>query len=351
MPTLFDPIQIGELFLPNRIIMAPLTRLRGTPDHIPTPVMAKYYGQRASAGLIVSEATPVSPKGVGYAHVPGIWSDRQVEGWKAVTDAVHQAGGLIFSQIWHVGRVSHSSFLNGELPIAPSAIAPAGHVSLLQPPQDYETPRSLDISEIPGIVAEYKKGAENAKAAGFDGVEVHGANGYLLDQFLQDGSNHRTDAYGGTIEKRARLMLEVVDAVADVWTPGRIGLHLAPRRDMLSMGDSTPAETFGYVAREAGKRKIAFLMAREHEGPDWMGPTLKQQFGGVYIGNENFTKESAEAAIERGDVDAVAFGKQFISNPDLPRRFAEGAPLNELVMSTLYSTGAEGYADYPALGE
>jgi 2,4-dienoyl-CoA reductase-like NADH-dependent reductase (Old Yellow Enzyme family) len=349
LPTLFDPLQIGDLTLPNRIIMAPLTRLRGTPDHVPTPVIAEYYKQRASAGLIISEGTPVTPQGVGYARVPGIWSEEQVEAWKPITDAVHGAGGLIFAQIWHVGRISDPVFLKGEAPVAPSAIAADGHVSLLRPQKAFDTPRALDIAEIPGIIAAYKKGAENAKAAGFDGVELHGANGYLLDQFLQDGSNHRTDAYGGTLEKRARLMLEATDAVAEVWGPGRVGMHLAPRADVHGMSDSNPAETFGYVARELGRRKIGFLMAREYEGPDWLGPTLKEQFGGVYIANEKFTKESAEAAIGRGDVDAVSFGELFIANPDLVRRFAKDAECNVPVPETFYSHEPQGYVDYPAM--
>jgi 2,4-dienoyl-CoA reductase-like NADH-dependent reductase (Old Yellow Enzyme family) len=349
LPHLFDPLELGSLHLPNRIIMAPLTRLRGTVDHVPTPVMIEYYRQRASAGLIISEGIPVSAQGVGYAQVPGIWSEEQVAQWKPVTEAVHQAGGRIFAQIWHVGRISDPFFLNGSLPVAPSALRAPGHVSLIRPMKEFETPRALDAAEIPGIIADYKRGAENAKAAGFDGVELHGANGYLLDQFLQDGTNHRTDAYGGTLEKRARLMLEATDAVAEVWGPERVGMHLAPRGDAHGISDSNPAETFGYVARELGKRKIAFLLAREYEGPGWLGPKLKEQFGGVYIANEKFTKESADAVIARGDADAVAFGKAFIANPDLPRRFAEGAGLNEPVPETFYSHGPEGYVDYPAL--
>ena len=351
MPHFLDALDLGPLHLPNRIIMAPLTRLRGTVDHIPTAMIAEYYAQRASAGLIISEGVPVSPQGVGYAQVPGIWSDQQVEKWKKITDAVHQAGGRIFAQIWHVGRISDPIFLNGELPVAPSAIAAAGHVSLVRPEKQFETPRALDIAEIPGIIGDYKLGAANAKAAGFDGVELHGANGYLLDQFLQSGTNHRTDAYGGNVEKRARFMLEAVDAVSEIWGADRVGMHLAPRSDIHGMSDENPAETFGYVARELGKRGLAFLMAREHEGPDWVGPRLKEIFGGVYIANEGFTQQSAEAVIERGDADAVAFGKLFIANPDLPARFASNAPLNVPVPDTFYSHGAEGYTDYPSLAK
>ncbi len=349
MPTLFDSLQLGPLTLPNRIIMAPLTRLRGTVDHIPTPIIAEYYAQRATAGLIISEGTPVAPQGVGYAQVPGIWSERQITEWKVVTDAVHKAGGRIFAQIWHVGRISDPIFLNGELPVAPTALAASGTVSLVRPQKNFETPRALDADEIPGIIDAYKQGAQNAKDAGFDGVELHGANGYLLDQFLQSGSNHRTDEWGGPIQNRARLMLEAADAASAVFGADRVGMHLAPRSDAHGISDANPEETFGYVATELGKRGLAFLMSREHEGPDWLGPTLKQLFGGVYIANEGFTQQTAEAAIGRGDADAVAFGKLFIANPDLPARFAEGAALNTPVPDTFYSHEAEGYTDYPSL--
>jgi 2,4-dienoyl-CoA reductase-like NADH-dependent reductase (Old Yellow Enzyme family) len=351
MPTLFDPIQVGDLTLPNRIFMAPLTRLRGTPDHLPTAIQAEYYAQRASAGLIISEGIPIDPMGVGYPQVPGLWSDEQAALWKPITDAVHTAGGHIFAQIWHVGRISDPSFLNGKLPIAPSAIAQHGRLSLVRPEKAYDVPRAVALDEIPGIVAAYKHGAQLAKAAGFDGVELHGANGYLLDQFLSSKSNHRTDKYGGSVENRARLMLEAADAAAEVFGAGRVGMHLSPRCDGQCPGDERPLETFGYVARELGKRGLAFLMAREHEGPDWIGPQLKQEFGGVYVANEGFTKESAETALERGDADAVAWGKLFISNPDLPKRFAEDAGLNAPNPATFYMTGATGYTDYPALQE
>lgn len=350
MSTLFDPITIGDLQLPNRIIMAPLTRARAIGEgRVPNELMASYYTQRATAGLILSEATAVTPQGVGYADTPGIWSDEQVEGWKLVTDAVHKAGGLIFLQLWHVGRISDPVFLNGEAPVAPSAIAAKGHVSILRPLRDYAVPRALETSEIPGVVAAYRKGAENAKLAGFDGVEVHGANGYLLDQFLQDGTNHRTDNYGGSIENRARLMLEVTDACIDVWGKDRVGMHLAPRRDSHDMSDSDPKGTFGYVARELGKRGIAFICAREGLGDDRLGPYLKQEFGGVYIANEALTRESAEALVNAGEADAVAFGKWFIANPDLPQRLKTGAPLNAPRPDKFYHPTAEGYTDYPAL--
>lgn len=348
--TLFTPIKIGDLELPNRVVMAPLTRSRAVGGgRVPNALMAQYYEQRASAGLILSEATAVTPQGVGYADTPGIWSDEQVEGWKLVTDAVHAKGGRIFLQLWHVGRISDPVFLDGDLPVAPSAIQPKGHVSLVRPQREYVTPRALALDEIPGIVAAYRKGAENAKKAGFDGVEVHGANGYLLDQFLQDGSNKRTDAYGGPIENRARLMLEVTDACIAVWGADRVGVHLAPRGDAHDMHDSDPLATFGYVAKELGKRGIAFICARESLGDNRIGPQLKKLFGGIYIANEQMTKETAEQVIAGGEADAIAFGKLFIANPDLPKRLQLGAPLNEPKPESFYAPTPEGYIDYPAL--
>ncbi|HEX5793064.1 MAG TPA: alkene reductase [Rheinheimera sp.] len=351
MPTLFDPIQVGDLQLANRIIMAPLTRCRASEGRVPNDLMRDYYVQRASAGLILTEATSVTPMGVGYPDTPGIWSDEQVAGWRSITDAVHQAGGKIMLQLWHVGRISDPAYLNGELPVAPSAIAAKGHVSLMRPKKDYVTPRALEAAEIAGIVAAYRKGAENARLAGFDGVEIHGANGYLLDQFLQDSTNQRTDIYGGSIENRARLMLEVTDAVVSVWGAGRVGMHLAPRADAHDMGDSQRADTFGYVAKELGKRGIAFICAREAQAADSLGPMLKQQFGGVYINNEKFDKVSANQALAEGTADAVAFGIPFIANPDLVQRFATDAALNTARPELFYARGAEGYTDYPFLGE
>ena len=350
MTTLFDSIKVGDLTLPNRVIMAPLTRSRAVGgDRVPNALMVEYYVQRASAGMILSEATAVSPQGVGYADTPGIWSDEQVDGWKHVTDGVHAAGGRIFLQLWHVGRISDPVFLDGALPVAPSAIAAQGHVSLLRPQRAYVTPRALDLAEIPGIIAAYRKGAENAKRAGFDGVEIHGANGYLLDQFLQDSTNQRTDAYGGPVENRARLMLEVTDACIEVWGASRVGMHLAPRGDSHTMGDSDLLGTFSYVARELGKRSIAFICARESLGDSRLGPQLKKIFGGVYIANEKMTKQTAEQVIASGEADAVAFGKLFIANPDLPRRLKLDAPLNEPRSETFYAPTADGYTDYPAL--
>ena len=349
MPSLFDPLQLGDVTLPNRIIMAPLTRARAGVTRTPNALMAEYYTQRASAGLIISEATSVMPMGVGYADTPGIWSGEQVAGWKRITQSVHAAGGRIFSQLWHVGRISAPLFLNGELPVAPSAIAAEGYLSLVRPQLEYPTPRALEISEIPGIVEAYRKAAMNAQMAGFDGVEIHGANGYLLDQFLQNGSNRREDDYGGSIQNRARLLLEVTDAVISVWGPEYVGVHLAPRMDSHSMGDSDRLGTFTYVARELGEREIAFICAREHQADDWIGPRLKAEFGGVYIANEGFTQQSAQAALDAGDADAVAWGKAFIANPDLVERFKRIAPLNEVDFTTVYTQDHRGYTDYPAL--
>jgi 2,4-dienoyl-CoA reductase-like NADH-dependent reductase (Old Yellow Enzyme family) len=349
MSILFEPLTAGELHLPNRIVMAPLTRSRAGDARTPNALMAEYYRQRADAGLIITEATSVTPMGVGYAATPGIWSQAQVEGWKQVTQAVHEQGGRIALQLWHVGRVSDPSFLGGEPPVAPSAIAADGNVALLRPKRPHPVPRELDLDEIPGIIEAYRQGAANAKAAGFDGVEIHGANGYLLDQFLQDGSNKRGDRYGGAIENRARLMLEVADAVISVWGAGRVGMHLAPRGDAHSMGDSDLAGTFTHIATELGRRKLAFICAREFHAEDRLGPRLKKAFGGVYIVNEKYTKEQAEAAIASGEADGVAFGKPFIANPDLISRLRDDAPLNEWDAATFYEGGERGYTDYPRL--
>lgn len=348
---LLEPIRVGGLDLPNRVFMSPLTRCRASAGRVPNPLMRDYYVQRASAGLILSEATAVTPMGVGYPDTPGIWSPDQVQGWKQVTKAVHAAGGRIFLQLWHVGRISDPSYLGGALPVAPSAVAAGGHVSLLRPKRPFVVPRALATSEIPSIVEAYRQGAQNAQLAGFDGVEIHGANGYLLDQFLQDSANHRTDDYGGPIENRARLMLEVTDAAIAVWGADRVGMHLAPRGDSHDMGDSNPAATFGHVARELGKRRLAFICARESVGPNRLGPELKKQFGGIYVANEAHTRDTAEQLLRAGEADAVAFGKLFIANPDLPRRFALNAPLNAPVPDTFYASGPEGYTDYPALPE
>jgi 2,4-dienoyl-CoA reductase-like NADH-dependent reductase (Old Yellow Enzyme family) len=349
LPGLFDPLKMGDLVLPNRIVMAPLTRCRAGASRVPNDLMVEYYRQRASAGLILTEATIVSAMGAGYAGTPGIWSNEQVAGWKRVTQAVHEAGGRIFLQLWHVGRISHPMFLEGKLPLAPSAIAPAGTVSQVRPKTPYVAPRALERSEIPAVIEEFRRGAGNAQLAGFDGVQLHGANGYLLDQFLQDKTNQRADDYGGSIENRGRFMLEAADAAISVWGSGRVGVHLAPRCDAHDMGDSDPAATFGFVARELGRRKIAFLCAREHVAADSLGPKLKAEFGGVYVANEGFTRESAAQILAAGKADAVAFGKLFISNPDLPQRLRWDSPLSPWNAATFYSDGAAGYTDYVAL--
>lgn len=355
MSKLFEPLQVGSLTLPNRIIMAPLTRSRASAangqERVPNDLMREYYVQRASAGLILTEATAVTPHGVGYVDTPGIWSGEQVAAWLRITNAVHDAGGRIFSQLWHVGRVSHSDFLNGELPVSASALAVVGEIRVPSGHKPYEVPRALETSEIAGIIDNYRKGAQNAKDAGFDGVEIHGANGYLPDQFLRDGSNHRTDEYGGSIENRSRFLLEAVDAAIEVWGTDRVGVHLSPRdMEHHSMSDSDPAATFGYVAREVGKRQIAFIFVRESvdETPRF-GPELKKQFGGVYIANESMTREQADRVLEVGEADAVSWGQQFIANPDLPLRLQRDAPLNAPNPATYYAPCAEGYVNYPAL--
>ena len=353
MTTLLSPLVMGDLSLPNRIVMAPLTRCRASAGRVPNALMAEYYTQRASAGMILSEATAVSPQGVGYPDTPGIWSEEQIVGWRRITEAVHAAGGRILLQLWHVGRISDPYYLEGALPVAPSPVTPAGHVNLLRPHRPFVTPRALERSELPTVVETYRQGALNAHRAGFDGVEIHGANGYLLDQFLQDSTNQRTDDYGGPVENRARLLLEVTDAVVSVWGAGRVGVHLAPRGDANDMGDSDPLHTFGYVAEQLGKRHLAFLCTRESLGTDRLSPELKRRFGGVLIANEGFTAASAEAEVAEGKADAVAFGKYFISTPDLPRRIAEGHPFAPFEAESFYGYGRPdpriGYTDYPTL--
>jgi 2,4-dienoyl-CoA reductase-like NADH-dependent reductase (Old Yellow Enzyme family) len=348
MKKILEPIRIGAWELPNRIVMAPLTRSRAGQGRVPNAMNAEYYAQRATAGLILSEATSVTPMGIGYPDTPGIWSDEQIEGWKLVTKAVHAKGGRILLQLWHVGRISHSSYLNGELPVAPSAIAAEGRVSLIRPETPYETPRALETHEVKAVVQSYKKGAENAKKAGFDGVEIHGANGYLIDQFLQDGVNKRTDEYGGPIENRARFLMEIVDEVSDVWGPDRVGVHLAPRADgMGEQRDSNPLALFSHVVRELGKRRIAFVFTREHLAEDSISSKLKEQFSGAFIRNEALTPESAEDLLQKGEADAVSFGKIYIANPDLPERIRANAPLNEGDPSTFIMGTEKGYTDYP----
>lgn len=349
MPSLFEPVKIGAFELKNRIVMAPLTRCRASAGRIPNEMMAEYYAQRAGAGLIISEATAIMPMGVGYPDTPGLWNDEQVEGWKRVTAAVHDAGGIIVCQLWHVGRVSHPLYLEGALPVAPSAIAPDGHVSLVRPITPYVVPRALETDEIPAIIDAYRQAAENAKKAGFDGVEIHGANGYLPDQFLQDSTNKRTDEYGGPIENRAKFMIAAVDAAISVWGHDRVGLHISPRGDSHSMGDSNRLKTFGYIAQKMKERGIAFICAREALKEDSIGHDLRQIFGGPYIINEALSGETAQAAINEGECTAAAFGRLYIANPDLVTRLKNNAPLNEPQSATFYSGGPQGYTDYPAL--
>jgi len=346
---LLDPVRMGALKMANRFVMAPLTRCRASAGRVPNAMMAEYYRQRAGAGLILSEATAVDPMGVGYPRTPGIWTRAQVEGWKGVTEAVHGAGGKIVLQLWHVGRVSDPVYLDGSLPVAPSAIAQRGHVSHIRPKKPFVTPRALETEEIQDIVEAYHRGADLARRAGFDGVEIHGANGYLPDQFLQDGSNKRTDAYGGSIENRARLMLEVVDAAIDVWGAERVGLHISPPSPEEEDDDSTPLETFSHVAREVGKRGIAFLFVREPVHDGWLAPHLKKAFGGPYIINHALDFQTAEKHVASGLADGASWGRWFIANPDLPRRYRQGAPLNEPRPDLFYGEGPEGYTDYPFL--
>jgi 2,4-dienoyl-CoA reductase-like NADH-dependent reductase (Old Yellow Enzyme family) len=349
MTSLFDSVKLGDLILPNRIVMAPLTRSRAGKERVPNALMRDYYVQRAGAGLILTEATAVTPMGVGYADTPGIWSQEQIDGWKMVTDGVHKAGGRIFMQLWHVGRISDPVFLDGKLPVAPSAIAPDGYVSLLRPQRKFVTPRALEHHEVMALVEIYRQGAKNAKLAGFDGVEIHAANGYLIDQFLQSGSNHRTDEYGGPIENRARFLLEIVDGATEVWGAGRVGVHISPRGDSNYVSDANHKETFGYVAKELGKRKIAFIFAREKQGEGYLTPYLKELFGGHFIANEGLARNDAELLLKTKVADSISFGKLYIANPDLVERLRKDAPLNPFNPATFYTAGPEGYVDYPSL--
>ena len=353
MAELNSPLTLGALELKNRVIMAPLTRSRATADRVPTPMMAEYYAQRASAGLIISEATVISEEANGYLNTPGLFSDAQVEGWKQVTKAVHEKGGLIVAQLWHVGRVSHPDLLNGETPVSASSVQQAGHVSLLRPKRPYVLPRPLEIAEIQAITEQYKQAAIRAKAAGFDGVELHAANGYLIDQFLQTKTNKREDEYGGSVENRARFLLEVMDALIEVWGADRVGVHLAPRGDEHDMGDNDPRETFGYVMEQLGKRQIAFFFTREYLAEDSISEYMKQRSHGVpYIANMLLSREDAIELLASGKADAVSFGKAYIANPDLYERLLEDAPLNELKLENMIgSQAAEGYIDYPTLAE
>lgn len=349
MLTLFDPLQLGDITLNNRIIMAPMTRSRASEGRVPNDLMRTYYCQRASAGLILTEATSISPQAVGYAHTPGIWSSAQVEGWRHITEAVHARQGKIFLQLWHVGRVSDPEFLNGQIPVAPSAMACEGNVSQLSPERPYALPRALHLEEIAEIVNDFAIAAQNALSAGFDGVEIHAANGYLIDQFLHDGSNRRCDQYGGSIENRARFLLEVVDACISIWGPGRVGVHLSPRGGVHSMQDSDPQALFAYVAQALNERQLAFVFLRESPASDSLLPMIRSLYKGVVIANEHFDLPTAETALQKGMADAVSFGKAFLANPDLPLRFQSKAALNPWDANTFYSLGPKGYTDYPFL--
>jgi len=366
-PSLFQPITLGSVELKHRIVLAPLTRNRATtPGNIPNELNVEYYYQRASdGGLLITEATQVTPYGQGYPNTPGIHSSEQVEGWKKVTDAVHGKGGKIFQQLWHVGRISHSSLQpDGGLPVSASAITPAGGTVTAQwQGVPFETPRALELEEIPTVVGQYLAGAEHAKAAGFDGVEIHGANGYLIDQFLQDGTNQRNDAYGGSIENRVRFMLEVVDAVISVWGSDRVGIRLSPYGKFNDMKDSNAVALFSHAIAELGKRKLAYLHLVEARGAEGdmqdlggksveeVGEVYRAAFGGHIISAGGFDGDSAEVAVETGKSDLIAFGRWFIANPDLPKRLQIGAELNPYDRNTFYGGDAHGYTDYPFLAE
>lgn len=366
MTILFDPLKLGDITLTNRIIMAPLTRMRSKqPGNIPYELNAKYYAQRAGAGLIISEATQISQQGQGYPGTPGIHSPEQIEGWKLVTDAVHAKGGKIFLQLWHVGRISHSSHQpEGKPPVAPSAIKPTGKVFTADWKQaDYETPHALEIDEIKSILNDYRHACECAKLAGFDGVEVHGANGYLLDQFLQDGSNKRADIYGGSIQNRARFLLEVVNIATDIWGKGRVGVRLSPYGTFNDVSDSDPVALFTYVLTELNNRGIAYVHMIEpratgagggdainHDAPS-TSSLFRGVFGGTFISAGGYSPETATAAVASGQADAVAFGRFYISNPDLVDRIAKGVALTPYNRATFYGGTEKGYTDYPFLSE
>lgn len=357
MQRLLSPYLLGNLELPNRIVMAPMTRSRAVGDGLPHPAASAYYAQRASAGLIITEGSQISYRARGYIGTPGIHTDEQVKRWSDVTKAVHAAGGRIVLQLWHVGRVSHPDFQDGGLPIAPSALPVEGDAFTTEGPQPIPIPRALETAEMRDIVDQFALAARRAKDAGFDGVELHGANGYLLDQFLRDGANQRTDRYGGSAENRSRLPLEVVEAVTGVWGAEKVGYRVAPAFSMYSMSDSNPAETFGYLAG-ALSGKVAYLHVVEGvSGAGEVPPAqritqlLRQKFGGTLMVNGGYDRELAERAISAGNADLVAFGSLFIANPDLPRRFAEGAPLAQPDPETVYGGEEKGYVDYPALDE
>jgi N-ethylmaleimide reductase len=355
-PDLLSPIQLGPYELRNRIVMVPMTRNRAGKGQVPQVMNVRYYRERASAGLIISEATQVCPEGVGYPNTPGIHSVEQVTGWKSITGAVHHESGRMFLQLWHVGRISHPSLQpGGALPVAPSAIRPEGNAVTYDGLKPFVTPRALEAAELPGIVAQYRRGAQHALDAGFDGVEIHSANGYLLDQFLRDGSNHRSDAYGGSVENRARLLLEVVDVVTQVWGTMRVGVRISPSKPFNSMYDSDSDKTFGYVAERLGALKLGYLHVVETDqaglstGQVVNFRRLRDLFNGTYMANGDYTYERANASLVRKDADLIAFGRLFLANPDLPERFAKHASLNVPVPETFYGGNEKGYTDYPRL--
>jgi N-ethylmaleimide reductase len=357
---LLESYQLGPYTLKNRIVMAPLTRNRAGSGNVPQPMNAEYYRQRASAGLIVTEATQISPQGMGYPGTPGIHSPEQVEGWKLVTQAAHEHDGLIFLQLWHVGRVSHPSLQpNGALPVAPSAIAPEGDAATYSGPQPFVTPRALETDEIPGIVEDYRRAAQNSVTAGFDGVEIHSANGYLLDQFLHDGSNKRTDRYGGSIENRARFLMEVVEAVTNVWGSDRVGIRLSPSGQFGSMYDSDLTALYSYVVKELNRFHLAYLhlveprvqgnMDIEDDGTGLSTHFFRPLYNGTIVSAGGHNRETGEETLRSGDADLIAYGRLYIANPDLPQRFALNAPLNSYERSTFYGGTEKGYTDYPFL--
>lgn len=349
---LFEPYQLGPLHLSNRIVMAPMTRSRALEGNVPNPLAETYYRQRASAGLIISEASQVSPQGVGYIRTPGIHSPEQIAAWRKVTAAVAREGGKIFLQLWHVGRISHPDFHDGALPVAPSAVTPEGEVFTAQGPKTMVTPRALDASELPGIVEQFRKAAENAKAAGFDGVEIHGANGYLLDQFTRDGANQRTDDYGGLIENRVRFPLDATRAVIDVWGKERVGYRVSPTGPYNSMADSDPRATFLHLTQRLSELGIGYLHVTEPvNAQDRVTPHLRKAFKGTFIVNGGYDEASGNAAIASGEADLVAYGVPFLANPDLPYRFGKKAKLNAPDQATFYTGEDKGYTDYPALVE
>jgi N-ethylmaleimide reductase len=355
---LLEPYQLGPITLPNRFVMAPLTRNRAVAGLVPSPLAIEYYGQRASAGLLITEASQVSQQGQGYQDTPGIYSKEQVAGWRKVTDRVHERGGRIFIQLWHVGRISHVSLQeNNQLPVAPSAIRAKGKTFVGGAFVDISEPRALELSEIPGIIESFKRGTANALEAGFDGVEIHGANGYLLDQFAKDGTNKRTDAYGGSIENRARLMLEVAKVVTAEAGPERTGIRISPVTPANDVSDSNPQPLFDYIVDHLSAQKLVYIHVIEGAtgGPRDIAPfdygSLRKRFKGAYVANNGYDFALAAKVLAANEADLIAFGKPFIANPDLVERLKSGAPLNTPDKATFYGGGAKGYTDYPVLGE